>query len=255
MRRDDPKSKSRLPHASLNGASRLPKAEKIARLLALRIPDGRQFRILEVGCGSGVIAQYFGCLLGERGQVDAVDIVDQRVATSEYRFQRIEDTRLPFPDHVFDVVISNHVIEHVGTEEDQRSHLRELSRVLRDDGRGYLAVPSRWQLIEPHYHLAFLSWLPHNLRSTYLRWRRRGDFYDCEPLDMHLLESFFQACGLEYDNQFTQAIGALATMEGKGALGVRLASMMPTSLLHALRVTSPTHVYLFAKNRAALTDE
>lgn len=244
----------RLPHAALDGASRLPKAEKIARLLDLRLPADRPVRILEVGSGSGMIAQYFGRLVGECGEVDAVDVVDLRKATSDYRFQLVEGTALPFPDGVFDAVISNHVIEHVGVEEDQQAHLRELARVLRDDGKGYLAVPSRWQPVEPHYHLAFLSWLPRGMRSAYLRLRGRGDFYDCEPLTMRQVEACFGACGLACKNLFVPAVRALADTERKPAWSARLAAAVPEPLLHALRWLSPTHIYLFGKQRSVLDE-
>src|SRR3546814_9833619 len=68
---------------------------------------------------------------------------------------------LPFADDSFDVVLSNHVIEHVGEQPEQLAHLSELRRVLTPGGIGYLAVPNRWMLVEPHYRLAFLSWWPH----------------------------------------------------------------------------------------------
>jgi ubiquinone/menaquinone biosynthesis C-methylase UbiE len=52
----------------------------------------------------------------------------------------ITGTHLPFADDSFDVVLSNHVIEHV---EDQGEHLKELRRVLREDGICYLATPNK----------------------------------------------------------------------------------------------------------------
>ncbi|THF64101.1 class I SAM-dependent methyltransferase [Pseudothauera nasutitermitis] len=233
---------------------RLRKAQKIAELLALRPSDGRPVRVLEVGTGSGAIAQYFSELLNERGVVNAVDVLDQRVVSTGYQFDLVKSTALPFPDGMFDAVISNHVIEHVGATQDQRHHLHELKRVLRNDGRGYLAVPSRWQLIEPHYHLAFLSWLPHRMRSPYLRWRGRGFYYDCEPLGMYSLESCLQACGLVYENQFAQAVKAMIDAEHQPPIAAKLAALLPMPVLQMFRVTSPTHVYLFAKNRAALAN-
>jgi hypothetical protein len=48
----------------------------------------------------------------------------------------------------------------VGDLVDQRHHLSEVRRVMNPTGIGYIAVPNRWMLVEPHYRLAFLSWLP-----------------------------------------------------------------------------------------------
>jgi SAM-dependent methyltransferase len=244
----------RLPHAALDGGGRLPKAEKIARLLALALPEGRTLRILEVGTGSGVIAQDFARRLGARAEVDAVDVADQRVVHDGYRFRRVDGTTLPFASGTFDAVISNHVIEHVGERDDQLAHVRELARVLREDGRGYLAVPSRWQPVEPHYRLAFLSWLPKPLRSPYLRWRGRGDFYDCEPLRLFEIEAYFRAAGLASRNVFVPALRALVDAEGGAPSSARIAAAIPDRMLHAVRALSPTHVYLFAHTPEALGD-
>lgn len=235
----------RQPHAALDGAGRTPKAEKIYGLLEIDAMP-RPLRVLEVGCGAGVIASYFASQLGTDGQVVAVDVVDQRITREGYRFLCIEGTDLPFGAGSFDVVISNHVIEHVGGGSAQMAHLRELKRVLAPTGTGYLAVPSRWQLIEPHFQLAFLSWLPKPARSPYLRWRGRGDFYDCEPLTFGTLEAYFHACGLRYSNVFVPALRAF-TQERPGSALVRLVAGLPDILLSRLSRFSPTHVYLFGK--------
>ena len=68
-------------------------------------------------------------------------------------------------DGSFDVVVSNHVVEHVGDREAQRTHLAELRRVLAADGLGYLATPTRWALVEPHFTVPLLSWPPRPLRE------------------------------------------------------------------------------------------
>ena len=46
--------------------------------------------------------------------------------------------RLPFPDHCFDAVISNHSLEHMDA---LGSVLQEVGRVVRPDGSLYVAVP------------------------------------------------------------------------------------------------------------------
>src|SRR3546814_5510744 len=107
---------------------------------------------------------------------------------------------LPFADDSFDVVLSNHGIEHVGEQPVQLAHLAELRRVLTPGGIGYLAVPNRWMLGEPHYRLAFLSWWPHAWRSPYLRLMRKGKFYDCEPLQLGQLETMLDEAGFRYRN-------------------------------------------------------
>jgi hypothetical protein len=134
-------------------------------------------------------------------------------------------------------------------------HLREISRVLRNDGKGYLAVPSRWQVVEPHYRLALLSWLPRPWRSLYLRIRGRGKDYDCEPLVIGQIESYLHAVGLRYRNIFSIAMRALADTESNPSLIARWMARMPAPLLHSLRQFSPTHIYLFARQSGVLHHE
>lgn len=142
----DVTSSARLPHAVLDLPSRRLKGLKIERLLEL--PDRPQpIRMLEVGTGSGGIAHYFGTHEQLRCDVDAVDVHDNRLVSEGYRYHQVDGTQLPFADQSFDVVLTNHVIKHVGDEQAQRAHLSELRRVLRPDGVGYLAVPNRWMLV------------------------------------------------------------------------------------------------------------
>ncbi len=51
---------------------------------------------------------------------------------------RLDITRLPFPDSVFDVVIASHVLEHIP---DDRAALAEIARVLSPSGLAVLPVP------------------------------------------------------------------------------------------------------------------
>src|SRR5690606_32926852 len=192
-------SQERRGHAVLDLPSRDFKAMKIARLLGLD-RNGPHGRLLEIGCGSGGISHWFGTS-GEMGwDVEAVDVEDVRLVRDGYAFRTVVGTDLPFEDASFDVVLSNHVIEHVGDALAQARHLQEIRRVLRPDGIGYLAVPNRWMLTEPHYRLKFLSWLPHSWRTPYLRLMRKGSFYDCEPLQMRQLEKMLASAHLRYRN-------------------------------------------------------
>lgn len=234
----------RLPHAALDTLGRLPKAAKIQRLLG-----DRTGRLLEVGTGSGAIASYFARLPPPGYAVDAVDTLDQRQMADGYAFQRVEGTRLPFAQASFDVVISNHVIEHVGEPAAQLEHLAEIRRVLRPDGLAYLAVPSRWQLVEPHYGLAFLSWLPRPLRSPYLRLSGKGAAYDCRPLSKRSLEGMLRRTGWSYRNALPDALDFFVRDEGAGSLAAKLAHQLPAPLIHRLAAFSPTHAYLLQHPR------
>lgn len=230
-------------HAVLDLGSRRHKGAKIERLLGLDQRSGA-VRLLEIGTGSGGIAHYFGTHPSERFTVDAVDVSDVRLVTDGYTFQRVDSTRLPYPDASFDIVLTNHVIEHVGDAAAQLHHLCEVQRVLAPGGRAYLAVPNRWMLVEPHYKLAFLSWWPHAWRTPYLRFMRKGNVYDCEPLMRGELEALARAAGLEPRNASVAAFRATLAIEGdKGALA-RLIACLPDGWLSMLEGIIPTHIYV-----------
>lgn len=233
---------ARQPHAVLDLPSRRFKGMKIERLLDLASRP-QPIRMLEVGTGSGGIAHYFGTHPQLRCEVDAVDIQDNRLVTEGYHYQQVHDTCLPFADQTFDVVLTNHVIEHVGDAMDQARHLAEVRRVMKIDGVGYLAVPNRWMLTEPHYRLKFLSWWPHPLRTPYLRFMRKGAFYDCEPLQMRQLERMLTAADFSYQNICVEAWRETFEIERPGSMNARLLRMVPDALLRLLKSIIPTLIY------------
>lgn len=228
-------------HVVLDLASRRQKGEKIERLLELRGEFPKH--LLEVGAGSGGIAHYFGAQTEGRFMVEAVDVTDTRQVNDGYAFQLIASTALPFENASFDVVLTNHVIEHVGDRAVQLAHLTEIARVLKPGGVAYLAVPNRWMLIEPHYRLAFLSWWPHGWRSAYLRLARKGTFYDCEPLQQDEVESLAREVGLVARNRSVDAFRLTIAIEGdKGWLARRVAALSDATL-RRLTPIIPTHIY------------
>jgi SAM-dependent methyltransferase len=232
----------RKPHAVLDLPSRQLKALKIERILDLE-PRSGPIALLEIGCGSGGISHYFATHESLRCEVHAVDVADNRLVREGYAFHLVKDVHLPFPDARFDVVITNHVIEHVGDKTQQSMHLKEVARVMKPAGMGYLAVPNRWQLVEPHYRLAFLSWLPRPLRSPYLGLSGKGTFYDCEPLSVPEVEKLLAGAGFAYESCSTQATRLLFELERPGTFAAMLARRMPDAAFRVFRRLIPTLVY------------
>jgi SAM-dependent methyltransferase len=228
-----------LPSRRLKGL----KIECLLNLASRPVP----IRMLEVGTGSGGIAHYFGTHEQLDCEVEAVDVHDNRLISEGYRYHQVEGTQLPFADQAFDVVLSNHVIEHVGDEQAQRAHLAELHRVMSPDGVGYLAVPNRWMLVEPHYQLAFLSWLPHAWRTPYLRAMGKGERYDCEPLQMNQVEYFLAGTGFAYRNLCVEAMKLTLEIESRGSVSSAILRRMPDKILETLRRIIPTLIYRISR--------
>lgn len=236
----------RRPHAVLDLPSRRWKGEKILRLLELE-PLDRPWRVLEIGTGTGGIAHYLGSHPLVRCDVVSVDVADLRLQADGYRFELVRGTALPFDDASFDVVISNHVIEHVGERVEQLAHLHECHRVLVPQGRGYLAVPNRWMLVEPHYRLVFLSWLPRSWRTPYLRLLGKGDFYDCEPPSLLEIEAMFRQADLAASNLTVRALRETFDIEGTAGVARRFAARLPDALYERLLAVFPTLIFRFRR--------
>ncbi|MDF4023921.1 methyltransferase domain-containing protein [Luteibacter sp. PPL201] len=232
-------------HATLDLSSRAAKGLKIERLLEPSPPRGG--RLLEVGTGAGGIAHYFATRSSYAFEVDAVDVDDRRQVRDGYRFTPVHSTALPFDADTFDVVISNHVIEHVGLQDDQLHHLQEIRRVLKPGGIAYLAVPNRWMPVEPHFRVPLLSWWPRALRSPWLRLWRRGRVYDCEPLTLTALLDLIARANLHGDVASVKAFRAWVAIESPGGILIRALARLPDRWLEHLRALIPTHVCVLHK--------
>jgi ubiquinone/menaquinone biosynthesis C-methylase UbiE len=236
----------RQPHAILDVDSRRLKAQKIARLVEPVRPL-RGARLLDIGAGSGYIASTLGELVGDEGEVWAVDVNDQRRTNKGYRFKPVTGTELPFEDDSFDVVLSNHVIEHVGDRPVQLHHLREIGRVLAPGGVCYLAVPNRWGLVEPHFRLPFLSWIPTSLRDPYVRAARRGSHYDCNLPTRRQATQLFSEAGFRYEEATISAMRVLRELESM-SVATRLLCSAPDPVLRGLLPLNPTMIFLLRRS-------
>ena len=107
-------------------------------LEALELTDER---VLEIGCGTGVVTRAVSAIPGFNGEVVGIDhspvfIESARgFAAAEnlpHRYEVGDVHALPYPDKTFDVVLAHTVISHVA-DPDQMLH--EVSRVLRPGGR------------------------------------------------------------------------------------------------------------------------
>lgn len=239
-------SAERHPHVVLDLPSRDRKAVKIERLLDLA-SRLQPLRMLEIGTGAGGIAHYFAVHSTLRCDVTAVDVIDNRQVRDGYAFSLVQGVELPFATASFDVVITNHVIEHVGDADAQHRHLTEIHRVLKPNGVGYLAVPNRWMLTEPHFNLKFLSWWPHTWRTPYLKLMRKGAFYDCEPLQMKQLERMLAAADFRYRNLCIPALRETFEIERPASSITRLLRTLPDVALTPFNRIIPTLIYAISR--------
>lgn len=149
-------------------------------------------RVLDVGCGTGVLTRLAADAVGCSGCVIGIDpspgmiAVARRNAASAgspagFRLAAIEE--LPYPDRSFDVVLSSFMLHHLPPEV-KVTGLTEVRRVLKDGGR-LLAVdidrPANaiWWLV--FWPLLFTVAAAPNLRGEIPSYLRKAGF---APVDV-----------------------------------------------------------------------
>src|SRR4051794_10222481 len=170
---------SEIQCAMLDEAGRRQKAGKILAVLRhfLDRADLRGLDVLDLGTSTGFIASE---LARAGGQVTGVDIDEPGLARARERFgHEVEflpasGDQLPLPDRSVDVVVFNHIYEHVV---DADAVMDEIRRVLRPHGIVYLGLGNRLGVVEPHYKLPFLSYLPPAVANVYVRAAIRAEGY------------------------------------------------------------------------------
>lgn len=167
---------SKINKALYDCDTRQIKAEKILKIIKdFSQKDLIQCRCLEIGCSTGINTNF---LSGTFRDCIGIDI-DENAVKFGYSNKKIhghfiigDAMQLPFRSEVFDVILCNHVYEHVP---DAETLMKEVYRLLKRDGFCYFAAGNKYSLIEGHYHLPFLSWLPRPLSNVYpkINWQRR----------------------------------------------------------------------------------
>jgi SAM-dependent methyltransferase len=153
-------------------STRPAKAEKILLVLQREGLNCETSSLLDIGCSRGHISHELSRVFK---RVIGIDLNNENwEPASSVKFIQANACHLPVASGSFNVVVMNHLIEHVASPE---LLMREVGRVLCEGGICYLACPNRFSLIEPHYRLPLLSWLPRSIADRYVRMVGRGESY------------------------------------------------------------------------------
>ncbi len=144
-------------------------------LLLDRIGPARGMRILDVGCGDGVLAtrlaQAGARVTGIDASADMIATARRRATAAGVEVDLVEGNAgdLPFPDEHFDCVVSVATLCFV---DDPRPTIREMVRVLKPGGRLILGELGRWNLWAAQRRVK--GWLGSKLWSA-AHFRSRSD--------------------------------------------------------------------------------
>jgi SAM-dependent methyltransferase len=170
---------SELQATMLDEEHRRGKARKILSVLQhfLGRDDLSGLLVADLGCSAGFITDE----LAEAGASTlGLDIDVPGLAAAQSRFgARVSflcaaGERMPLPDASLDAIVFNHIYEHVV---DPDAVVADIRRVLKPDGVAYLGLGNKHQVMEPHYRLPLLSWLPRPAADRYVRLFGKADRY------------------------------------------------------------------------------
>ena len=113
--------------------------------------------VLDLGCGPGGITSKlsgpYAVIGADRDCIPLLNFFDLRIPRLQAQAQQ-----LPFRNDSIDVVLAISLVEHLS---DQRAFFREMERVLKRGGQGFLQVPDLRSPIEPHTKWPLLHlWSP-----------------------------------------------------------------------------------------------
>ncbi len=123
--------------------------------------------VLDVGCGTGSLSILAGLAVGDTGRVCGIDIAPKMIRKAKEKaqrygldidFQTASIVRLPFPDGQFDVVTSSLMFHHLPVSI-KKEGLKEIRRVLKNEGRFFLADFGAPHVITAPLMFLLLLWM------------------------------------------------------------------------------------------------
>lgn len=222
---------------------RRAKAEVVRHLCGTELRAAA--RVADLGAGTGLIKSELEKLAGRR--ITGFDI-DPDFFVERDRMVVADVLRLPVRAATFDFLVVNHLYEHVS---DPAVLFREIERILAPGGRAYVSAGNRRAIVEPHFRLPLLSWLPKPLAGWYVRVTRRGQGYEgIRFLSYGPLTRFMRDAGLAIHDITERALDDLIdrTWGSRWGRVWRVCRHAPTGLRRrALRAMSPQWFFLLEK--------
>lgn len=206
-------------------------AKSVRETFVLKLPEYRNPSLLDIGCWDGSFTIETSEALGIKkgfihGVEAAMESYERVYGGMESGRKEIEHAQslwvqvsewdlnvgLPFPDNSFDIITANQVLEHVWKVDHL---LKEIYRVLKDDGIFIVGVPN---LASLHERVSFLFWYnPSTWHTADVQiWLRKGastggrchvngftvngfnfllKYYNFQPLKKFVTEVYFSESG------------------------------------------------------------
>jgi SAM-dependent methyltransferase len=234
-------------------AGRLEKAAKVVTVLSDYFGKRTsQVTIVDIGCSTGIMTRHFagtfGCVIGldndDVGVLHGRRLADQAgIPTRKLQFLAGDGCSMPLANNSVDGVICNQVYEHV---DDQSALMSEIYRVLKPGGACYFGIGTRHVLVEGHYKLPFLSWVPHSVAHVYMKLVGKNAKYDVRLLSYRNLKKLARPFGVvDYTIDIIKN-GDRYCDQSRGRIRCFVA-LWPTWMLTAILPVIPVHVWAIVK--------
>ncbi|HVP80503.1 MAG TPA: class I SAM-dependent methyltransferase [Thermodesulfobacteriota bacterium] len=168
---------------------RTQKFEKIISVLQHFNPGTQSLICLDIGCSSGIITSllgnHFQMSIGMDIDQEAIQYAQDHSASTRVQFLMADSMALPFHDNSVDVIVCNHIYEHVPYANQM---MDEVYRVLKEGGFCYFSAGNKYMVIEGDHGLPLLSWVPKSFAHLYLKMTGKVSFYYEEHLSLRGLK-------------------------------------------------------------------
>lgn len=220
--------------------NRLEKAKKIEAVLKDFLnKEIRNMKVLDMGPGSGLIGDYFS----KGNEVYCADLEDRRKDKELTKFLKVKNVGIDIEDCSFDIVISNHVIEHI---ENQEEHLQEIKRVLKKNFICYIATPNKYFPVEPHYKIPLIHYFPNSIFVGILKILRKYS----EPLYLLGYLEMIRIFSSDFEiTEYTHKVLKEPKKYGLTNSFAKISKKIPLNILKRLNFSIPTNIFILVKSK------
>jgi len=160
--------------------ARIKKAEKTLAVLLDYLEKTSDLRLLDIGSSTGIMTNEYSKIFSDVVGIDidskAVEFANSKFSKKNLKFIKSPIEELNFEDSTFDVITCSHIYEHVPSD---KALMDKIYNLLKPGGICYFAAGNRFQIIEAHYRLPFLSYFPKNIANIYIKlFTKENEYYE-----------------------------------------------------------------------------
>lgn len=114
----------------------------------------KPIKVLDFGCGDGVVCQYFLSLF-ENIEYYGIDISKRSIEVAKQKYSKMTNVhfslydgeKIPFEDNTFDILIVACVFHHIHGDDIRSNILNECVRVKKEKGKMYIFEHNPWNFL------------------------------------------------------------------------------------------------------------